>query len=205
MTNKELKNIFAGALPATINADTEWQLIADKYSDSSRHYHTLKHLCDMGTELEQYYGSVIPTTTILALVYHDFEYNVLRSDNEKQSALYASRKLYLWGLPGSVIGQVKQMIESTQQHTTESNNTEVRVFLDADMAVLGSQPDVYNAYAKAVRKEFAIYPDFMYNKGRRDFLKRTLDNGNVFLTNYFNDKYGAQARINIQNELNSLL
>lgn len=203
MNNDKLKSLFVNAIPSAI--DAEWQLIADRYSDSSRHYHTLKHLCDMGTELEQYYGNIIPTTTILALVYHDFEYNVLRSDNEKQSALYASRKLDLWGLPGSVIGQVKQMIESTQQHTTESNSTELQIFLDADMAVLGSKTDVYNAYAKAVRKEFAIYPDFLYNKGRRDFLKRTLDNGNVFLTNYFNDKYGAQARINIQNELNSLL
>lgn len=204
MTNKELKNIFAGALPATINADTEWQLIADKYNNN-RHYHTLVHLCNMCSCLQSYYSASLPVATVLALVYHDFEYNVLRTDNEKQSALYATEKLNRWSMPTKLIERVKYMIECTQSHSADTDDTEVRIFLDADMAILGSDEVAYNTYTTAVRKEFAIYPDFMYNKGRRAFLKRTLDNENVFLTKYFNDKYGAQARINIQNELNSLL
>lgn len=205
MNSDKLKAIFTSIVPPTIDADAEWQIIGEKYSNTGRHYHTLQHLNDMYTELEQYYAGIVPVTTILALVYHDFEYNVLRSDNEKQSALYAASRLRIWGQHKDVVDKVTRMIECTQQHTGDSDNSELLFFLDADMAILGSNTETYLAYTEAVRKEFAIYPDFMYKKGRRDFLKRTLSNQNIFLTNYFNNKYSIQARINIQKELNSLL
>ncbi|MFM2306625.1 MAG: hypothetical protein RLZZ367_1294 [Bacteroidota bacterium] len=205
MNSEQLKSTFAGVLPATVHADKEWLTIADKYNNNNRHYHTLTHLCHMCSELQSYYTAGLPVATVLALVYHDYEYNVLHSDNEKQSALYAARKLSAWGMPADVIEKVKLMIECTQQHTTDSVDTEIAIFLDADMVILGSNTETYKAYTEAVRKEFAIYPDFIYNKGRREFLKRTLSNERIFLTDYFNDKYGMQACINIQNEINSLL
>ena len=39
---------------------------------------------------------------------------------------------------------------------------ELATFLDADMAILGVEPEAYQAYAEAVRKEHKHIPGFLY-------------------------------------------
>jgi predicted metal-dependent HD superfamily phosphohydrolase len=39
--------------------------------------------------------------------------------------------------------------------------------LDADLSILGKDLDTYLAYTKMIRKEYSIYPDFLYKPGRK--------------------------------------
>jgi predicted metal-dependent HD superfamily phosphohydrolase len=180
----------------------EWQRIEVAYSESGRHYHMLQHLGDVYDELMAYYNGDVPLSSLLALFYHDLVYNTLRGDNEKQSADHASAVLNEWKIDAPVEKKVYDMILATAKH--ESSDPETMVFLDADMAILGADAEVYHDYAQKVRKEYSIYPDLLYNPGRRKFVESTLKRDKIFLTEAFQKKYEVQARINLTNELNLL-
>lgn len=206
MNNTDIKEVWMQtANHFSSEAEKEWEMIAEKYNNKKRHYHTLQHLSDVFNLLDEYYKGNIPTTTILSLFYHDFEYNALRGDNEMQSAVYTKRRLKEWKVQDETIQKIYNIILATQTHQTEFEDEEVKAFLDADMAILGASETVYNDYTQKVRKEFSIYPDLFYNRGRKQFLEKTLAADSIFLTDYFRNKFENQARVNIQNELNLLL
>lgn len=183
--------------------EEEWQLIEDYYTEPHRRYHTLQHLSEMFWLLKEYYKEELPLTTVLAVFYHDLIYSALRSDNEKQSAQIAKEKLTAWQLPDETVNKVEELILLTANHSTGSD-AEATIFLDADMAILGSEPDHYEQYRKGVREEFSIYPDFIYNRGRKQFLQKTILQPRIYQSDFFSSRFEAQARINIQNEINQL-
>lgn len=207
MNKITLKSVWLKLLaPITteFGAEKEWGNIVDHYTQSHRHYHTLQHLEDMYAHLSAFYNQAIPPASLLALFYHDFEYNPLRSDNEQQSACYAEQKLTEWHAPQQLIDTVAAMIHATKLHTANTYNAEMEAFLDADMAILGVERDAYLLYCEQVRKEFNVYPDFLYRKGRKIFLETTLQKASIFAQPYFHDKYEQQARINLEHELKQM-
>jgi len=103
-------------------------------------------------------------------------------------------------------GQVNNctaQILATKKHTW-SNDSDTNYFTDADLSILGSPPAVYKAYVQSIRKEYKLYPDFVYNPGRQKVLKHFLDMPAIFKTAHFTNKYESQARMNLQEELRSL-
>ncbi len=205
MNNIDIKSVWMQtANLLSPEAEKEWKTIAEKYNNKKRHYHTLQHLTEVYSLLHEYYQGSIPSTTILSLFYHDFEYNTLRGDNEIRSAVCAKNRLEQWNVQDEAIHKIYSMIVSTQTHQTKLEDEEVKIFLDADMAILGADEDTYSDYLQKVRREFSIYPDLLYNRGRKQFLKKTLKAQSIFLTEYFRNKFEKQARINLQNEINQL-
>lgn len=91
------------------------------------------------------------------------------------------------------------MILPTKQHEISDNNN-TNYLTDADLAILGGSPYDYQKYSEQIREEYATYPDFMYNNGRRKALQHFLQVERIFKTNYFSGKFEKQARINIANE-----
>ncbi|GAB5525289.1 MAG: hypothetical protein Roseis2KO_31610 [Roseivirga sp.] len=75
---------------------------------------------------------------------------------------------------------------------------------DIDLSVLGAAPEVYQNYTVAIRKEYSIYPGFLYKRGRKKVLKHFLEMEHIFKTELFREKYEDRARKNLQAELNSL-
>ena len=140
---------------------------------------------------------------ILALAYHDIVYKPAKTDNELQSAMLAGSRLQSIGADETVRLYVHEMIVATQGHTL-SLQPDINLFTDADLSVLGSDPEIYRAYAIGIRKEYSIYPDLLYNPGRRKVLKHFLDMDRIFKTGFFHERYETQARINLGEELNSL-
>lgn len=59
-------------------------------------------------------------------------------------------------------------------------------------------------YTKQIRKEYSIYPDFLYKPGRKKVLEHFLQLENIFKTDYFKTKYEVQARKNIESEWRNL-
>ena len=137
------------------------------------------------------------------MAYHDIIYNPLNKDNEERSAALACDRLTQLGLPEDQKEKCKQQILSTKMHEI-SNDLDTNYFTDADLSILGTDKKSYFKYAEQVRKEYKYFPDFLYKPGRKKVLREFLKMGSIFKTNYFQDKYEEQAKINISDELKSL-
>ena len=176
-----------------------WQEILDEHSKPTRAYHTLTHLEQIFQELE-----ALEVTPLLAFAtfYHDIVYDASANDNEKNSALLAQKRLTELNVPTQLNQKVFQLIIETKTH--QASSTENERFLDADLAILGSNRESYLHYTQQVRKEYALYDDATYFKGRKKVLKLFLEKEKIYQTQYFHEKYEKQARVNMLIEYNSL-
>jgi predicted metal-dependent HD superfamily phosphohydrolase len=176
-----------------------------KYTSSRRHYHGLHHIQALLQFCETYAGQLQDRDVVtFSVFYHDIIYNVLRKDNEPRSARLAVKRLLALGVPANKAEQVKIFIEATQTHTVSSDvtyTTDLQLFLDFDMSILGSDWDDYEAYTRQVRREYRIYPDKLYYPGRRQFLQHCLQAEFIFQTQVFRERYEARARENMAREL----
>ena len=178
--------------------DRLWQEIAEAHSQPNRYYHTLKHLEDIYKVLPK-----LDTVTEFTIFYHDIVYDVLKANNEEQSALLCEERVHLLGVESELITEVTQLIVETKRHKTTSKRN--ALFLDADLAILGSSKEVYSLYTQNVRQEYAIYSDEIYKEGRRDVLRHFLEKESIYLSHYFYTKYEQQAQENILIEYNSII
>ncbi|WP_207510716.1 HD domain-containing protein [Longitalea luteola] len=185
--------------------DRFFQEILRKYTTSRRHYHNLQHIHALLQYSERYAGHLQDREVVVfSIFYHDIIYNVLRKDNEPRSARLAERRLQALKLPPSKIEQVKIYIEATQTHAVTAavtHLTDLQLFLDFDMSILGADWDDYELYTRQVRREYRIYPDKLYYPGRKHFLQHCLQTEHIFQTAIFREQYEAKARANLNREL----
>jgi predicted metal-dependent HD superfamily phosphohydrolase len=203
--SKILQEAFTGLLSRYLVDDaiisTHWQEILTSYSSRKRHYHTLVHLENLWLELQPVQQQLTDGDAVLfALFYHDAVYQATKGDNEEQSAALAEQRMQAMQLPGELISKTTQLILATKGHVV-STDADTNNFTDADLSVLGSSPENYKAYANAIRKEYRIYPDFLYKPGRKKVLQQLLSMERIFKTPYFFEKYEAAARMNMKAEL----
>jgi len=99
---------------------------------------------------------------------------------------------------------VYDYIVATKYHKIENNDTDLAYFLDFDMAILGKDWDNYLKYTVKIRKEYRIYPNILYRKGRKKALKHFLKTERIYKTDEFFNRFEVQARKNIQKELDVL-
>ncbi len=203
-----LKETFISLLKSyaadTDSINTLWKEIEKNYSSKKRHYHTLEHLENLLRQLNLIREDIRDWDAILfALYYHDVVYNALKSDNEERSAALAERRMRQVGVPMERIEQCKVEILATKSHQL-STDGDTNYFIDADLSVLGMPWEDYARYCQGVRKEYSIYPDFMYNRGRKKVLIHFLAMNRIFKTDHFYEKYEDQAKQNIQQELEIL-
>lgn len=182
-----------------------WNEIVINYCDAGRYYHNLKHLENIITELSEVKDSIPHwDTAMFSVFYHDIVFNTSRSDNEALSADLALLRLQSIGFPTDRATQCAVQILATKGHSPGDDLT-TRLFIDADLAILGKSPQVYAQYSADIRKEFFVFPDRVYGTGRKKVLKHFLAMEQIFKTDHFHKKYESQARLNIENELISLV
>jgi predicted metal-dependent HD superfamily phosphohydrolase len=180
-----------------------WRKIEKHYGESNRHYHTLTHLDNLVQQLEPHQHQFDTWDTIIfAIAYHDVIYNSLKSNNEEKSAVFAEKALRTTTFPETEIERCKKLIQATKKHEPVDHQT--NLFTDADLSILGAPNEVYQNYMRQIRKEYKLYPDMLYNPGRRKVLEHFLSMKSIYKTNIFHEQYEAQARINIESELTEL-
>jgi predicted metal-dependent HD superfamily phosphohydrolase len=140
---------------------------------------------------------------LFALFYHDAIYNVLKQDNEEKSALLAERRMKEINVPAEIVSKCVAIIRATKLHEQDEDE-DINLFTDADLSVLGSDEAGYKAYAASIRKEYSIYPDLVYNAGRKKVLGHFLGMSSIYKTTFFRGRYEEQARANLQRELEEL-
>lgn len=189
------------ATPA--QATTRWEEIEGCYHETNRQYHTHAHLEHVLSELLPHKSSFINWhTLVFAIAYHDAIYNPLKNNNEEKSAAFADKQLSKINVPEQERTRCMQFILATKKH--ESADAETNLFTDADLSILGAEPGVYQRYAQQIRKEYGMYPDFLYNPGRRKVLQHFLSMDSIYKTGPFQFKYEARAKANLTQELEML-
>ena len=188
------------------NTDCEalWQEINSSYSSANRHYHDHQHLQHMITLAEEFREHIDDFQCLLfSIFYHDIVYDAKKSDNEERSADIAMKRLSEMGLPTTTIQKCSQQILATKDHEEGSDN-DTNLLLDIDVSILGSNQQQYEQYASDIRKEYNMYPNVLYKRGRKKVLRHFLDMEYLFKTEAFRNRFEKQARKNIQAELNTL-
>lgn len=181
-----------------------WTEIEKHYSDKKRHYHTLQHLDNLLTQLTEIKDKIQNWDTLLfTLYYHDIIYNATKSDNEEKSAELAEKRLKQISVSNDKIEFCKRQILATKSHL-KSTDSDTNYFTDADLSVLGQDWKIYSSYFKNVRKEYSIYPNFVYNPGRKKVLNHFLAMDRIFKTDFFYNKFERQAKQNLQKEIELL-
>ncbi len=181
-----------------------WDDIESNYSSKNRHYHTLNHLENLLNQLSEVKNEIKDWNCILfTLFYHDIIYKATKSDNEEKSADFALKIMTELSVSNFMIDNCKNQILATKTHSINSDS-DTNFFIDADLSVLGQDWNSYSSYYKNVRKEYSIYPNILYNPGRKKVLKHFLAMEKIFKTDYFYQKFEANARLNVQKELELL-
>ncbi|WP_265427230.1 hypothetical protein [Chryseobacterium sp. YIM B08800] len=181
-----------------------WNEIENNYSEKSRHYHNLQHLENMFEEIDVVRNQIEKFDNIsFSIFYHDVIYDATSKLNEEKSADVAKERLESLGVNNNDIQQVYEQIVATKSHQ-KSENKDTNFLLDADLSILGKSNEAYSEYTKQIRKEYSIYPDFLYKPGRKKVLQHFLELESIYKTEFFRNKYETQARENIEFELKSL-
>ncbi|WP_369013760.1 HD domain-containing protein [Flavobacterium anhuiense] len=180
-----------------------WLDLEKAYSKKSRYYHNLTHLKEMIESFEIYKHKLQnPAEILFSIFYHDFVYSASKKDNELKSAEYALSILS----ENSTLNKqlVFDAICATQQHQQNAIE-DINWLIDFDLKILAKDWDDYQIYFEQIRKEYRIYPDFLYKPGRAKALKHFLENEFIFQTNEFRNLYEEKARINIEKEISLLM
>lgn len=184
--------------------ENSWAEIDKKYCEKERHYHNFEHLENMFRELNGIKANIQDYTAIaFSVFYHDVIYNASSKSNEEKSARFAEKHLKQIGAQAGFIKKISRQIMATRFHDKSGDN-DTDYLVDADLSVLGQEPEKYKEYTQKVRKEYCIYPDFLYNPGRKKVLQHFLESESIFKTEYFREKYEQQAIKNIRSEIEYL-
>ncbi len=183
--------------------------LAALYASPDRHYHGMSHIDAMLRLMDSHRGALAdPEAVEAAIWFHDAVYDSRRSDNEARSAELARERLASRAEPAK-LDRIVAMIEATASHNLptlagQHALDDAAMFLDMDLAVLGSPPQQFDAYEAAVRREYAWVDEKSWRLGRTSVLQRFLDRPSIFHSALFRTTYEKQARDNIARSLAAL-
>jgi pantetheine-phosphate adenylyltransferase len=188
---------------------------AGGYGAHGRAYHNLDHLVhgltEIGVWASNNAASASDVATLkMAFWFHDAVYGGRHDgqSNEEQSArLWLSSGLGD-GLADGAADSVATLIRATEHGLPGTPAHPLRdAMLGADLAILGQDGDVYDAYAATVRIEYAHVDDAAYRSGRSMILThflRSAEQGALYADAFFAELYTARAIDNLRRELATL-
>ena len=175
------------------------------YLDPSRHYHNLDHIASCFVELDGAPDPGASRPAIKAAIwYHDCIYDPRRSDNEVCSAEVAAKALAEMGAQKEFTQATARLILATR-HAAVPVMQDEQLLCDIDLSILGKPPEVFAAYEREIRQEYAHVSDEAFRAGRAAVLRRFLSRPHIYCTRNFRDRYEAPARRNLQDSLCRLI
>jgi len=177
--------------------------LARAYREQTRHYHGESHITECLNQFAQYRSKAKhPAQVEIAFWFHDAVYDTTQSDNELQSAQWAQRYLNEKGVEPAAVAAVADMINATATHRVDSADS--AIMLDIDLGILGTAPDVFEAYDQAIRAEYHWVPTDQYREGRIKVLRSFLGRDRIYHTEEIYERLERQARENLAHKINQL-
>jgi predicted metal-dependent HD superfamily phosphohydrolase len=140
----------------------------------------------------------------LAAWYHDAVYEPTRADNEEQSAAVARRQLAQLDVAREIVAEVSRLVLLTKSHEPAQHDLAGALLCDADLAILATPTDVYDAYSAAIRAEYSHVSEQDYRAGRAAVLSTLTARPRLFHTGHGWAAWEQPARGNIARELQEL-
>jgi predicted metal-dependent HD superfamily phosphohydrolase len=176
-------------------------------TEPHRQYHNRQHVLAVRADaasLAQQLRVQEPAEVQLAACAHDVVYDGKPGDDERASAAWAQQALQDAGVAAVVAERVAALVLATIDHVAADDDVPAQILLDADLAILAAPPEQYDAYARAVRREYAAVPDDLWQLGRGSVLQQLLDKNPLYLTPAARERWEAAARENLRRELAAL-
>ncbi|MDQ0824043.1 putative metal-dependent HD superfamily phosphohydrolase [Arthrobacter sp. B2I5] len=176
--------------------------LLDRWSEPHRHYHGCTHLLsvlealDLLTEPEE-----VPRTVLLAAWFHDAVYRGAAGQDEDESARLAESRLAGTGLPEDEVAEVARLVRLTSDHRPEPGDDDGALLCDADLSVLGGEPEEYARYLAAVRKDYAHIGDADFSAGRAAVVRHLLELDPLFHHPRARELWQDAAHRNLKGEL----
>src|ERR1700724_2078543 len=142
------------------------------YAAPGRYYHGLGHIEALLRLADAYADAIVDREAVEAAIwFHDAIYDTRRQDNEEQSAEFAIERLSGRAATDR-IGRIAAMIRATAgrrllEFADAGAARDCALFLDFDLAILGSPPAAFAAYEQAVRREYGWAGEALRIGGRR--------------------------------------
>jgi len=181
------------------------ELIA-RYSEPHRRYHTMVHIEDClaqvaaSTDMDEDQRALMQA----AIWFHDAIYDATRNDNEAESAKLAAGRLAAAGAERAFIDEVARLILLTAGHSVQAGDAIGARLVSIDLSILGAEADRYDAYAAAIREEYAHVPEPLYRAGRAAILGRFLESEALFADPLWAERLEKRARANLTREIAAL-
>jgi predicted metal-dependent HD superfamily phosphohydrolase len=175
------------------------------YTRDNRYYHNLLHIqrvLDVANTLKSFANN-FPAIEMAAW-FHDVIYDPQAHDNEERSAKIASDYLIRFNVPQKTVNHVVNMILHTKNHDAPLENLDTKIFLDADLSILGAEELDYRAYSQTIRQEYLWLSEAEYRIGRQRVLQDFLQRNRIYFTEKAFQMFELKARENIKAEILSL-
>lgn len=189
-----------------------FNVLAARYGEPHRFYHTLEHVVSMLDEL----GSIPQelhenrTSLEIAIWAHDAHYDVGSAenphitDNEIRSAKLGALICRTLGNPANRhVETVRQLVVCTD-HKTPPATKDAKLIVDLDLAIFGKPEEEFMRYEHAIRKEYAWVPEDRYRETRTMILRKFANRQSIYHTEFFRDIYEQQARSNLLKSIETL-
>jgi len=180
------------------------------YTGADRHYHDLRHIKVMLALAQKHAGEINDREVVEAAIwFHDAVYDTRKADNEAESAKLAAQ-LLAGAVEQDRLELVASMIRASADHRVPEATMDgaaakdCALFLDVDLAILGSAPAEFEGYERDVRAEYDWVPEEAWIAGRAKVLSSFLARPFVYGTPQFRKSHEATARANLVRSLAKL-
>ena len=189
------------AIAALGGSSGAWPRLEARYGEPHRRYHTLDHAAAVARDsawLAADLGDIERAVVAVAAWTHDVVYDAKPGEDERASADWAREALA--GVAEPHVERVEGLILATIQHDAPPDDRLATTLLDADLAILGAPKELYAAYARGVREEYAKYPDDVWREGRVAVLEGMLARP-LYRSEAARTRWASAARANLAAEL----
>lgn len=176
--------------------------LRERHGEPGRHYHDWAHI----EALLRWFEEVEPRLTCpdavrWAILFHDAVYDPTRPDNEERSAALLKDKAAEL-LDPATLARAARMVRATAGHAIPEGlpadeASDMAMFLDMDLSILGAPAAVFDRYEEGVRAEYAHVPEPAFRPGRRRILDGFLARPMLFLSPWGRERFEAAARANL--------
>lgn len=176
--------------------------LLERWGEDGRSYHSRTHLLAVLEALDLLTEPALPARRVaLAAWFHDAVYEGVSGQDEEDSARLAEDKLSAAGLPAEDVAEVARLVRLTAKHNPEPHDAAGALLCDADLSVLGGEPEEYARYLAAVREDYAHVGDADFAKGRAAVVRHLLALDPLFHGERAKELWLDAARRNLAAEL----
>lgn len=175
--------------------------LLERWGEGHRRYHSRTHLLAVLEALDLLAPDGPPRTVSLAAWFHDAVYEGVGGQDEEESARLAEDRLSYAGLPPAEVAEVARLVRLTSTHRPDDGDHDGALLCDADLSVLGGEPNAYARYLAAVREDYAHIPDADFARGRAAVVRHLLELDPLFHSPLARELWLDTAKRNLEREL----